>query len=93
MYLDLLTMGKLKEVYEMKKTKRNDCLEVCLIMMTTMMMVLMKVRKMIFTTKIPVHTILKTLFVKMLWHNNPQPNVVFAEPDLRSGSLLPRYPT
>ena len=26
-------------------------------------------------------------------HNNPQPNVVFAEPDLRSGSLLPRYPT
>ena len=25
--------------------------------------------------------------------NNPQPNVVFAEPDLRSGSLLPRYPT
>ena len=26
-------------------------------------------------------------------HNNPQPNVVFAETDLRSASLLPRYPT
>ena len=26
-------------------------------------------------------------------HNNPQPNVVFAEPDLRSASLIPRYPT
>ena len=26
-------------------------------------------------------------------HNNPQPSVVFAEPDLRSGSLLLRYPT
>ena len=27
------------------------------------------------------------------FHNNPQPDVAFAEPDLRSGSLLPRYST
>ena len=26
-------------------------------------------------------------------HNNPQPDVGFAEADLRSASLLPRYPT
>ena len=27
------------------------------------------------------------------FHNNPQSNVVFAEADLRFGSLLSRYPT
>ena len=29
----------------------------------------------------------------MCEHHNPQPNVAFAEADLRSASLLPRYPT
>ena len=31
-------------------------------------------------------------FTIRYFHNNPQPNVVFAEADLRSASLLPRYP-
>ena len=33
------------------------------------------------------------IIIIIMSHNNPQPDVVFAEPDLRSGSLLPRYPT
>ena len=31
--------------------------------------------------------------ILLIIHNNPQPNIVFAEGDLRSPSLLPGYPT